>query len=72
MTKEKITVQIGDEVIELKGAELEAFNLDREQAQEHSRLIEAEQMAKAEAKQSALAKLKAIGLTEEEIATLRI
>lgn len=67
MAKEKITIQIDNEVIELKGAELEAFLADREATAEAQRLIEAEQTKKAKAREKALEKLKDLGLTDEEI-----
>lgn len=67
MAKEKIMVGIDDQVIELKGADLEAFLADREAIQAELSLIEAEQTAKAEAKKKALKKLADLGLTEEEI-----
>jgi hypothetical protein len=67
MTSEKIIIGIGDEVFELKGKDLEAFLLDREQRLKRQSLIEAEQTAKAEAKASAMAKLAALGLSDEEV-----
>jgi hypothetical protein len=71
MAKEKITIQIDDEVIELKGAELEAFleqrAKDQAELEQRARLIEAEQTKKAKAKEKALEKLKELGLTDEEI-----
>ncbi len=61
-------MQIGEEVIELKGADKEAFLADREASLEAKRLLEAEQTAKQEARASAINKLAEIaGLTEEEI-----
>lgn len=64
MAKEKIVIQIGDEVIELKGKELEAFLEQREKdrAEEQTRLEK--ENAQKELKISAYTKL---GLTEEEI-----
>lgn len=68
MAKEKIFIGIDDQVVELKGDELEAFLEQRKIDQETSRLIEAEQIAKKEARESAIRKLAEIaGLTEEEI-----
>jgi hypothetical protein len=46
--------------------EIAQFEKDAAEAAEQERLIEAEQQAKEELKQSAIAKLAAIGLTEEE------
>jgi hypothetical protein len=64
---EKIIIGIGEKRIELKGEALEAFLLDRENQAEQTRLLETEQTAKAEAKASAMAKLSALGLNEEEV-----
>jgi hypothetical protein len=66
--KEKIVVQIDDELVELKGAELEAFVADRNERIKENRLIEAEQTKKKEARENAIKKLAEIaGLTDEEI-----
>jgi hypothetical protein len=63
-----IYIGIDDQVIELKGAELEAFIADREATAEANRLIEAEQTKKKEARENAIKKLAEIaGLTDEEI-----
>ena len=48
-------------------AQFEKDALEREEAQ---RLIEAETTAKAQAKESAMAKLRKLGLTDDEIAGL--
>ena len=64
MAKEKITVQIDDEVIELKGETLEAFLADRAKTQAEQLRIENELQAQKELKIVAYTKL---GLTEEEI-----
>jgi hypothetical protein len=63
---EQIFVHRNSERIELQGAELEAFLADRELRQAESALLQAEQDAKAAAKESALTKLQALGLTEAE------
>jgi hypothetical protein len=70
MTENKILIGINDEVIELQGEALEAFEADRANQRAEQELIESAITAKAEARQSALAKLKALGLTEAEIAAL--
>jgi phosphotransferase system IIA component len=71
MATEKIFIQIGEDKIELTGADKEAFLADREQMQEAQRLLEAEQAAKQEARTSALTKLATIaGLNEEEMTAL--
>jgi hypothetical protein len=67
---EKIFIQIDDQVIELKGADKEAFIADREALLEAQRLLEAEQQAKEAAKASAMNKLATLGLTDEEISAL--
>ena len=67
--KEELTlVGIGDEVIELTGADKEAFEADRKQMRESQALLEAEYEAKRTARANAINKLAEIaGLTEEEI-----
>jgi hypothetical protein len=67
MMSEKIYIGIDGKRIELKGKELEAFLLDRENQAEQTRLLEANTAAKAEAKASAMIKLAALGLNEEEV-----
>jgi hypothetical protein len=68
---EKIMVGIGEEVIELTGAEKEAFIAERELTIQANLLLEAEQAAKQEARTSALTKLATIaGLNEEEMTAL--
>jgi hypothetical protein len=69
-TATKVLIGIGDEVIELTGADLEAFNADRKAIVDSQARIEAEAQAKAAARESALAKLADLGLTAEEIAAL--
>jgi len=71
MATEKIMIQIGDEVQELKGADKEAFLADREATAEAQRLLEADYKAKQEARQNAIKKLADIaGLTKEELASI--
>ena len=68
VTTNKIMVGIDDQVIELKGADKEAFLADREATAEAQRLLEAEYQAKKELRTNAITKLgQASGLTEEEI-----
>lgn len=68
MAKEKVTIQIDNEVIELKGAELDAFLEQRAKDQVEASSLEAEQKAKKEARENAIKKLAEIaGLTDEEI-----
>jgi hypothetical protein len=64
---DKIYIQIDNKRIEAKGEQLEQILKDRAEYEEQQRLIEAEQTAKAEAKASAMAKLAALGLSEEEV-----
>ena len=68
MTTEKIIIGIDNETIELKGADKETFEADREQMRVQSALVETEQEAKRVARANAINKLAEIaGLTEEEI-----
>jgi hypothetical protein len=70
MTKtnnEKIFTQVNDEVIELLGADKEAFIAQRKQRQDD---YEAQITAKAEAKATAQAKLAALGLTTDDLRAL--
>jgi hypothetical protein len=68
MATEKIMVGIDDQVIELKGADKEAFIADREATAEAQRLLEAEYEAKKTTRANAINKLAEIAnLTEEEI-----
>ena len=67
---EKIYIQTGDKRVEAKGEQLEYILAWRADIEEKNRLIEAETKAKEEARQSAMDKLKKLGLTDEEIAAL--
>ena len=68
MATEKIIVGIDDQIIELKGADKEAFIAQREADQATASLLEAEYEAKRTARANAINKLAEIaGLTEEEI-----
>jgi hypothetical protein len=68
MATEKIMVGIDDQVIELKGADKEAFIAQRTIDQETTTLLEAEYKAKRDARESAITKLGEIaGLTKEEL-----
>ena len=62
--KDKVIIGTGNEIIELTGAELEAFEADRKQMREEQALLEAEYEAK---KIQKAAILERIGLTEEEL-----
>jgi hypothetical protein len=64
---DKIYIGINDKKIEATGEILEQILKDRAKYEAQQRLIEAEQTAKAEAKASAVAKLTALGLNENEI-----
>ena len=71
MATEKIVIQIGEEIIELKGAEKEAFLADREVTTQEQALLEAIALEKDKARASAINKLAEIaGLTEEELASI--
>ena len=68
MATEKIMVGIDDQVIELKGADKEAFIAQRTADQTERTLLEAEYKAKRDARESAITKLGEIaGLTKEEL-----
>jgi len=64
---EKIYIARDNKKIEAKGEQLDYILQAQAEAQEQMRLIEAEQTAKAEARESAMAKLAALGLSDEEI-----
>ena len=65
---EAIFVGIDDKVIELTGADKEAFIAQREIDQAQRTLLETEYKAKQDARESAIKKLAEIaGLTKEEI-----
>jgi regulator of protease activity HflC (stomatin/prohibitin superfamily) len=67
---EKIYIGIDEKRIEAKGEVLEQILKDRAEYEAQQRLIEAETTAKAQAKESAMAKLRKLGLTDDEIAGL--
>jgi phosphotransferase system IIA component len=68
VTTNKIFIQIGEDKIELTGADKEEFIADREATAEAQRLLEAEYKAKRDARESAITKLGEIaGLTKEEL-----
>jgi hypothetical protein len=67
-TANKIMVGIDDQVIELTGADKEAFIADRNNIQEAQALLEAEYKAKQDSRESAIKKLAEIaGLTKDEL-----
>jgi hypothetical protein len=66
----KVFVQVGPEVIELTGEAKETFEADRQEAHQIAIQALSEAEAKELARESALAKLAALGLTEAEIAAL--
>ena len=68
---ETIKIQIDDQLIELSGADKEAFLADRDARIEAQSLLEAEYKAKQDARESAIKKLAEIaGLTKEELASI--
>ena len=66
----KVYKGIDNKRIEAKGEQLEYILQAQAEAQEQTRLLEAEQQAKEAARESAMSKLKALGLTDDEIAAL--
>ena len=70
MTTEKIIVVVDNEEIELTGKALTDFLADRQLNAKEDLRIEADKQSRLKARESALAKLSALGLTEEEIAAL--
>jgi hypothetical protein len=72
MTKsETIKIQDGDTVVELTGADKEAFIADRQEIDARISLREAEYQAKRDARESAIKKLADIaGLTKDELASI--
>ena len=70
-TEETIKIQDGNTVIELTGADKQAFLTQREADQEAHALLEAEATAKKQARIDAITKLgQASGLTTEEIESI--
>ena len=70
-TTSKIYIGIDDQVIELTGADKEAFIADRDSRIQAERLLETEYKAKQDARESAINKLAEIaGLTKEELASI--
>ena len=66
--QEQIFVQIGNDKIELIGADKQAFIADRQASSDAKALLEAEYEAKKTARTNAITKLgQDSGLTEEEI-----
>jgi DNA-binding transcriptional regulator YhcF (GntR family) len=63
-TTTKVFIQEGDQVIELTGADKEAFIADRKQSEAETKAQQTQAQAQKEVKISAYTKL---GLTEEEI-----
>jgi len=70
-TTTKIMIGIDDQIIELKGADKEAFIADQDARAQEALLLEAEYKAKQDARESAIKKLAEIaGLTKEELASI--
>ena len=67
---DKVFVGIDNERIELTGKELDDFLSDQARREELSNQARLEREARIAARQSARAKLAALGLTEAEIAAL--
>ena len=70
-TTSKIIIGDNDQVIELTGADKEAFIAQREADNVAIQLVEAEYKAKQEARESAIKKLAEIaGLTKDKLASI--
>ena len=69
-TTEKIIVFVGDEKIELSGSDKSDFIAQKELFLSDEALLQADKAAKVAAKQSAMDKLTALGLTADEVAAL--
>jgi hypothetical protein len=66
--EEQIFISIGDKVIELTGADKEAFIADREANAQTKAILESEYKAKQDLRESAIKKLAEIaGLTKDEL-----
>ena len=64
-------VGIDDQIVELTGADKQAFIADREATEQVRLLLETEYKAKQDARESAIKKLAEIaGLTKEELASI--
>ena len=70
MTTEKIYVGIDNERIELTGQAKEDFLADRQRFADELAQVEADKLARAQAKEAAQAKLAALGLTAEDLKAL--
>jgi len=67
----KIIVGVDDQVIELTGFDLEAFEADRSQMRAYEAILEAEYKTKQDSRESAIKKLAEVaGLTKEELASI--
>ena len=67
---DKVYIGIDDKRVEAKGEQLDYILQEQAKAQEEDSLIEAEQTKKEADRESAMSKLKKLGLTDDEIAAL--
>jgi hypothetical protein len=67
---DKLYITIDGKKREMNAQEIAQFEKDRAEYEAQQKLIEAETTAKAQAKESAMAKLRKLGLTDDEIAGL--
>jgi hypothetical protein len=65
--KRLVSTPLGDELIDLTPEEIAQRQIDEQQAEQDRIAREAEEQAKIDNKQSALNKLKALGLNDAEI-----
>jgi hypothetical protein len=67
---DKLYITINGKKREMNAEEIAQFEKDQAEATQRERLIEAEQLKKEADRESAMAKLKKLGLTDDEIAAL--
>ena len=70
MSTEKINIQIGNDVVELIGEELEIFLIARKNYEDEQNRIKTAEQEKTNQKLSAINKLKELGLTQDEAQAL--
>jgi len=69
--KKKIITPQGEQVLDLTAEEIAQKEIDEQNAIQQKELLEQEKLDKEQANQSAINKLKALGLTDSEIEAFR-